>query len=333
MNMVFWIILIMAVLIVWIIIRYRKYPLHSDLPPLQLFIIPGFFLTNPIIKMGNFILRKTPLPSVDPSLIRHQILISTDKDMPLKLTVYIPKNVPGPLPCLIYYHGGGFCFEDAPYIHKNVMEYAKNASCQIVFVHYRTSDTAPFPAPFQDACSAIKYVWSHAEELNVDKDNIALGGDSAGGALAASCCQWVKECTEIKLRFQMLIYPVTDNRMQTNSMRYGKDTPCWNALLNRQMWQFYLRAGIKENSNWAVPILSTDLSDLPNAYIEVEQFDCLHDEGIEYANRLKNAGVCVHLEEVKGTFHGFDLFHKAKVVQTMLICRSHALRDAWIKKA
>ena len=64
----------------------------------------------------------------------------------------------------------------------------------------------------------------------------------------------------------------------------------------------------------------------------VEQFVCLHDEGIVYAKRQKNAGVCVHLEEVKGTFHGFDLFHKAKVVQTMLTYRSHALRDAWIKK-
>lgn len=141
--------------------------------------------------------------------------------------------------------------------------------------------------------------------------------------------QRARDCTDIRLCFQLLIYPVTDSRMQTESIRRGKDTPCWNASLNRRMWRLYLREGDGGRPAWAAPMLAERFDGLPPAYLEVEQFDCLHDEGLAYAGALRGAGVPVQVEEVAGTFHGFDVFCKAGIVQTMIKTRSRALRAAF----
>lgn len=87
---------------------------------------------------------------------------------------------------------------------------------------------------FADACAALRYAWNNAAALGIDRMRLAVGGDSAGGALAAGCAKWARDCAGIGLCFQLLLYPVTDCRMQTDSMRRGRDTPLWNARLNRR---------------------------------------------------------------------------------------------------
>ena len=189
------------------------------------------------------------------------------------------------------------------------------------------------PAAFADACAALRYAWDNAAALGIDRMRLAVGGDSAGGALAAGCAQWARDCAGIGLCFQLLLYPVTDCRMQTDSMRRGRDTPLWNARLNRRMWRLYLRGGAGDHPSWAAPILAERFDGLPPAYVEVEQFDCLHDEGIAYAAALQAAGVSVQVEDVRGTFHGFEVFRKADLMKKQIEARSRALRTAFEKGA
>ena len=278
----------------WVLARRRKYPLAPGLPPLNLFVVPAALVSPGLVAKGNATLANPPLPAPPAGIIRRRTEIPGPDAARLPLTLYEPEGAEGPLPCLVYLHGGGFCFADAGYIHETVMDYARLAGYRVLFVHYRTSEKAAFPAAFEDACA-----------------------------------QWARDCTPIRLCFQLLVYPVTDSRMQTESIRRGRDTPLWNASLNRRMWRLYLREGDGGRPAWAAPILADRFDGLPPAYLELEQFDCLHDEGLAYAGALRGAGVPVQVEEAAGTFHGFDVFRKAGIVQTMIKTRSQALRAAF----
>lgn len=245
------------------------------------------------------------------------------------ITVYRPRGLDHAAPCLAYFHGGGFCVRDASYIHRYAMQYSLGAQCVVVFVHYRTADIAPFPTPFEDCYAALRWVWDNAASLRLDQARLAVGGDSAGGALAAACALRARDEGGPRLCFQLLVYPVTDCRMETVSMQKYTDSPMWNAHLNRRMWELYLRDGDHGMPQYAAPMLAHDFFDLPPAYVEVEEFDCLHDEGIAYAKALDEAGVEVQVEDIKGTFHGFDFFAGKEIAKAMAEKRVQALRDVF----
>ena len=249
----------------------------------------------------------------------------------IRLTIYRPKALDGAAPCLVYFHGGGFCLGDMGYIHRYAAQYAEGAYCMVVFVHYRTADTAPFPAPFQDCYAALRWVWDNASSLQVDRGYLAVGGDSAGGALAAACAMRARDENGPRLCFQLLVYPVTDGRMETVSMQKYTDSPLWNAELNRNMWKLYLRDGDHGIPGYAAPMLARDFSGLPPAYVEVEEFDCLHDEGVAYAQALQAAGADVQLEDVPDTFHGFDFFSNKKISKIMAQKRIQALQRSFFE--
>lgn len=113
--------------------------------------------------------------------------IDSGKGGKIQLTIYRPETMKNDMPCLVYFHGGGFCLEDAPYIHEHMAKYAAKAECTVVFVQYRTSEKHPFPIPFADCWAGLEYVRKKSEDLHIDRKRIAVGGDSAGGALAAAC--------------------------------------------------------------------------------------------------------------------------------------------------
>ena len=236
------ILLLAAAAAAWCVLRRRKYPLAPGLPPLNLFVVPAALVSAKLVAAGNAALAGAPLPEPPAGVTRRRIEIPGPNAASLPLTLYAPENAAGPLPCLVYLHGGGFCFADAGYIHENVMDYARLAGCRVVFVHYRTSEKAAFPAAFADACAG-------------------------------------------------------------------------------------------DHPSWAAPMLAERFDGLPPAYVEVEQFDCLHDEGIAYAAALQAAGVSVQVEDVRGTFHGFDVFRKADLVKKQIEARSRALRTAFEKGA
>lgn len=313
----------------WCIHRNRKYPLLPELRFANKLAVPGCVLGTDTAKLANRALARMKIPAPPQGISRQEHQIPSGDGTPVRLTIYRPRIFDRAAPCLIYFHGGGFCLKDAGYIHRYAAQYAGDANCTVIFVHYRTSDTVPFPTPFLDCYDALCWVWDHSGELNVDRHRIAVGGDSAGGALAAACALRARNEGGPHLCFQMLIYPVVDCRMETDSMGRYLDSPFWNATLNRKMWEMYLRGGDHGKPEYAAPMLASDLSNLPPTYIEVEEFDCLHDEGIAYAEALCAAGVDVQLEDVAGTFHGFDFFAGKEISQVMVQKRAQALRRSF----
>lgn len=318
---------------VWCARRDIKYPVRKELRFVNKLVCPGWAISLKTARLSNWMLdRLARIPPALPRGVESRCTrIFSGDGAAVRLTIYRPKGMDQAAPCLVYFHGGGFCVRDAGYIHHYAVQYALGARCAVVFVHYRTADAAPFPIPFEDCYAALRWVWDNAPDLRVDRARLAVGGDSAGGALAAACALRARDEGGPDLCFQLLIYPVTDCRMETHSMRKYTDSPMWNAGLNRKMWELYLRNGDAGMPEYAAPMLARDFSDLPPAYVEVEEFDCLHDEGAAYAQALNDAGVEARLEDMAGTFHGFDFFTGKDVSQKAVKERIRALRRAFCR--
>lgn len=217
-------------------------------------------------------------------------------------------------PCLVYYHGGGFWFGAAHYHYKIAKKYALQVGCKVVFAQYRLMPKHQHPTPAEDCFAIYKWTVENAEQLHIDKNKIAVGGDSAGGALATAVCQMARDRNYHLPLFQLLIYPVTDKNMDTSSQKQFVDTPMWNAKLNAKMWKAYLPENATDVA-YASPMDATTLQGLPDAYVETAQFDCLHDEDINYAQALQCDGVAVELFQTQGTMHGFDIVAKSPITQ------------------
>lgn len=246
----------------------------------------------------------------------------------VRLFIFTPKKLEGELPCLVYYHGGGFMFGAAGYHYKIAKKYATEVGCKVIFPEYRLAPKHRHPTPAEDCYAALCYAFDNADRLDIDPTSVAVGGDSAGGALAAAVCQMARDRGTASPCAQMLIYPVTDSRMDTASNRDFTDTPMWNSTLSKMMWQGYLPSGIVPDKSYASPAEAESFSGLPEAYVETAEFDCLRDEGIAYAHSLLESGVTVTLNETKGTMHGFDIVTTAPATVEAVSRRIEFLKKA-----
>ncbi len=262
-------------------------------------------------------------------------LTETKKTVPgyqkgnIDLTIYEPKEIGKNAPCLIYFHGGAFVLKAAPSHKTLVGEYALKTPCKVILVDYRLAPKYPFPVGFQDCYLALEWVSKNAKDIGVNPHKIAIGGDSAGGALAAAVSLMARDQKAANICFQMLIYPVTDARQITQSIKTYHDTPLWNSVLNEKMWQLYLKEGVVEEREYASPMEAKSLENLPNTYIEVAEFDCLRDEGVNFAESLHRWGNHVELHETTGTIHGFDIAENSEVVRLCVQRRIEALKTAF----
>lgn len=230
-----------------------------------------------------------------------------------ELTVYVisPKGVTEPCPCLVNFHGGGFVFEGAFHHYRLAMAYAKMTGCKVIYVKYRLGPEWKFPVPMEDCYAALEWAYENGESLGIDKNNIAVGGDSAGGTLSAAVCLMNRDRGgEIPIRFQLLVYPFLDMRNESASAQKYTDTPMWNSSLTAKVKPLLMPDG-EINRSYISPVESENFSGLPPAYIETAEFDCLHDDGLLYAELLKKAGTEVEIFETKGTMHGYDIALKS----------------------
>jgi acetyl esterase len=247
-------------------------------------------------------------------------------------------------PAILYLHGGSFIFPLQEMMLRNAAYYAENLHIPVFLPEYRLAPEHPFPAGFEDCVTCHRYLISHANELCIDPSKIIILGDSAGGALAAALCQKLRDdtlprpaasVTDGKAAHQpclprpicqVLIYPVTDNRMQQQSFKdYAHGS--WSAAANRHMWNMYLKGCDK----YAAPLRASSFADLPDAYIEVCEMDCLRDEGLEYADALSKAGVNVELRVIKGAYHGYDGFFDSSLTKQSLSERVSYMRKKCIE--
>ena len=263
-------------------------------------------------KYANIGMRALKFPN-DPDVRVGRTYVNGYRGDPVEVFVITPNGIPETnAPCLVYFHGGGFMLEAAPYHYRLAVEYAKRTLCRVVFVRYRLAPDYPFPTPVEDCYAVLKSIVTRSQSSSlpkVDPDMIAVGGDSAGGCIAAAVSLMARDRMGFKPRFQLLVYPVLDLRMKTDSMAEYTDTPMWNADLNRVMWQAYLGRTdeLSLPLEYAAPMEAADLSDLPPTYIETAEFDCLHDEALIFADRLKATGVPVTTNPTVGTVHGYDI--------------------------
>jgi acetyl esterase/lipase len=211
-----------------------------------------------------------------------------------------------PGPALVFCHGGAFVAGDLDTEDARCREIAARTGVLVLSVDYRLAPEHPFPAGFQDCSDVLRWTVEHAAELGVDAASVAVGGSSAGGALAAAVALAARDAGGPHIAFQLLLYPVIDDRLRTASMAMCTATPGWNQPNSVHMWRHYLGADRDAVSPYAAPGRATDLSGLPGAYVLTAEFDPLRDEGIEYARRLIDADVPTELHVLPGAFHGFD---------------------------
>ena len=235
---------------------------------------------------------------------QEMLSLADGRSMPCR--VYRPASANGRSAALVFIHGGGFVTGGLEDEHIRCMRYAAGVGCLVIALTYRLAPEHPWPAAFEDCYQALDAVLARADDLGIDPGRVALGGISAGGALAAGLAQRTRDVGGPALSFQLLLYPVLDDRLATVSARRYTDAPWWDARHCAMMWDYYLGPRRDVDRPYAAPGRTKDLAGLPPAHILVAELDALRDEAIEYATRLNEAGVSVELHQYAGTFHGFD---------------------------
>ena len=244
-----------------------------------------------------------PLPPGMPvAAVENRNIPTRDGEIPVR--IYTPDGQT-PFPTLVWYHGGGWVVGSLDISDHVARELANTASCIVVSVDYRLAPEYKFPTAADDCEDAYKWVLANAETFGGDPRRVAVGGDSAGGNLAAVVSIRAKEHGLQLPAFQLLVYPVTDSDFERPSYQANGD----DYGLTRQgmiwYWDQYARDASDIVHPHAAPLRAEDLSGLPPALVITAEFDPLLDEGEAYGDRLREAGIPVTVSRYDGMIHGF----------------------------
>lgn len=206
-------------------------------------------------------------------------------------------------------HGGGFVFPHAPYHIELAKEYALRLDAKVFLIDYRLAPKYQYPIAPDDCFMGFEFLLKNKDSLDIDIDNLVVGGDSAGGYLAISVSLKMYEKYGIVPKGNFLMYPACDTRKDTESMLKYTDTPLCNSR-DAEMYDGWF------NNGNTITVMNTDLSIMPKTYIEIAEFDCLRDCGLAYAKRLEDLGIEVEMHDVSSTMHGFDNALNARITRT-----------------
>src|SRR5579884_553391 len=252
----------------------------------------------------------------------------------VRVLIYQPTTVQTPLPVLFWIHGGGYVIGSADQEDISVKSIVSAVGCAAVSVDYRLAPETPHPGPVEDCYAALKWLYTHAGELGVDSARIAIGGASAGGGLAAALGLLARDRGEVPLVFQLLIFPMLDDRTVTLAEPHPYVGEfLWTPEANRFGWTALLgqEPGGPNISPYAAAARAEHLEGLPPTFINVGALDLFLEEDLEYARRLMRAGVPTELHVYPGAFHGFNMVADAKVSQSAVRDQLDALRRAFHK--
>jgi acetyl esterase len=232
-----------------------------------------------------------------------------DMEIPVSLgtvpvRVYTPSTT-GPYPVLIWIHGGGWVTGDLDMADGTARQLCAGAGCLVVSVGYALSPEAKFPTALRQCYEALQCVKENAATFGADGTRIAVGGDSAGGNLAAAVCLMARDEGGPPIDFQLLIYPVTEADFETESYVQNATGFMLTREAMQWYWDHYLTGPEDATDPYAAPLRASDLSGLPPALVITAEYDPLRDEGEEYAHRLESAGVPTALTRYNGMIHGF----------------------------
>jgi acetyl esterase len=242
---------------------------------------------------------------------------------PISMRSYTPLGAAdGPLPTLVFYHGGGFVIGDLDTHDGLCCLLANESGARVIAVDYRLAPEHKFPAAVDDAWAALAWIVANADELGVDPKRVAVGGDSAGANLTAVMAQMASAKSGPKLVLQMMFFPATQMGADTASMRANAE----GYFLEKRTidWFFanYLNASAEQSDLRASPLLARDFRGLPPAFLMTAGYDPLHDEGVAYGEKLRAAGVQVEAVDYP------DLMHDFIYLQPVLPQAGDALRGA-----
>jgi len=245
---------------------------------------------------------------------------------PVRVRVHRPPG-DGPVPALLWIHGGGFVIGTAAQEDPFCRDVAARLGIVVASVEYRLAPEHPFPVPLEDCYEGLAWL---AGRPGVDPSRIAVGGASAGGGLAAGLALLARDRGEIPVAFQLLTYPMLDDRTACRTGIDERHFRLWNNRSNRFGWQSYtgLAPGSPGIPAHAAPARADDLDGLPPAWIGIGSLDLFHDEDVAYAARLEAAGVPCALDVIPGAFHGFDALAKTRVAKEFRATQVAALRSA-----
>ena len=227
----------------------------------------------------------------------------------MKLIILHPEKAEGPVPGILWIHGGGYVsgMADMVYVSRGA-DAARRYGAVVVSPEYRLATEAPYPAALEDCYAALVYLKEHASELGVRSDQIMVGGESAGGGLAAAVCMAARDRGEVNVCYQMPLYPMLDCR-DTESSRNNHGL-VWNTPRNHHGWQTYLGPlyGTEDVPPYASPSRQTDYRGLPPCYTFVCKGEPFYTETVEFVLQLQEAGVEATVDEFPGDVHAFDIF-------------------------
>ncbi len=231
---------------------------------------------------------------------------STGRD--IKVLILKPScSKKNPSPGILWIHGGGYVTGMAGMIYMSrALDLVKKYGAVVVTPEYRLAGEAPYPAALEDCYAALCYMKEHAEELGIRRNQLMVGGESAGGGLTAALCLYARDKGEVNIAYQMPLYPMIDDR-DTDSSR-DNHAPVWNTKRNHKAWKAYLRSlNGAEVHGYAAPSRADDYSGLPPAYTFVGDIEPFYCETLTYIEKLQKAGVEASVDVYPNCFHAFDM--------------------------
>ena len=295
--------------------------LHPDLrAPLLRFRWPS--TTPAVVKTARRVIASFPEPT--DAILEPRRVPGPAGAPDIPVYVYHPGGLQQPAAALLYIHGGGYMIGAARISHVTCARFARELGIVVVNTDYRLAPEAPFPAPLEDCYAVLRWMKQQADSLGIDSERIAVGGESAGAGLAAALAQLAHDRGEVEPAFQLLVYPMLDDRTVLERDHADRGEFLWTPGSNRMGWTSYLgqTPTMETAPAYAAPARRPDLTGLAPAWIGVGTLDLFYPENKAYAQRLNEAGVPCEFYEVEGAYHGFDSIQPGAPVSAAFLARS-----------
>lgn len=263
-----------------------------------------------LTKLANKLLKGLLAGKDRPGLQCDEVHIpSSDGRWQIRARVYRPLQQEGPLPLLLYFHGGGYILGNPEMSAELIERFINTRPCIVVAPDYRKAYTEPYPAGFNDCYETMLWANDNAAQLGARANGLMVAGHSAGGGLAAAVTLKARDTGDVNIAFQMPIYPMIDDEQPQDAER-NIDVPVWNTRTNRIGWQAYLAA--LEQSGSAIPAYAaaarnSDYAGFPPTITFVGTLEPFYRETQAYVRALRDAGIEVRYAEFEGCFHAFDV--------------------------
>ena len=258
--------------------------------------------------------------------VKHRFIPGPTSDLPIRIYRPVKGSV---LPALVFFHGGGWVLNNLDSYEQALRSLANKGKFVVIAVNYQKAPEQPFPVPFDDCYATLNWVYENSAQLGINESQIGVGGDSAGGNLAAAVAIKARDQGDFNLAFQLLIYPCNDNEMKYDSAYNNAVGYVLSTQSMEWFWKQYLSRKADAKNPYAVPAAAKDFRGLAPAIITTAELDPLLDDGYNYAELLRKSGVATVYREYDGVIHGYftlaAITPEAQVLQQFVVDEINAL--------